>query len=183
MPPTESHLWSERYDRDLTDIFAIQDEIGQAISEALKVRLAPRAQTVNIEAYQNYLKGQYYLQRLTPESLAKAKECFEQALAIDPNYAPAYSGLAEYYYVLAALGIKPTGDVAPLAKSAAEKALAIDPANSEAHSVLATMAAICDYDWKVAETHYRKAMAAEPVPPMVRHRYALYYLLPLGRVR
>ena len=85
----------------MTDVFAIQDEIGQAISEALKVRLAPRAQTVNVEAYQNYLKGQYYRARLTPESLAKAKECFEQALAIDPNYAPAYSGLAVYYYALA----------------------------------------------------------------------------------
>ncbi len=69
-----SHLWSERYDRDMTDVFAIQDEIAQAISEALKVRLAPRAQTVNIEAYQNYLKGKYYRAAFTPESLAKAKE-------------------------------------------------------------------------------------------------------------
>ena len=105
----ESHLWSERYDRDLTDIFAIQDEIGQAISEALKVRLAPRAQKVNIEAYQNYLKGQYHRARYTAESLAKAKECFEQALAIDPNYASAYSGLAAYSFSLVGIGIKPTG--------------------------------------------------------------------------
>ena len=177
-----THLWSERYDRDMTDIFAIQDEIGQAISEALKVRLAPRTRTVNIEAYQNYLKGQYYRARYTAESLAKAKECFEQALAIDPNYAPAYSGLAAYYYVLAALGMKPAGDVAPLAKSAAEKALAIDPANGEAHSVLGIVAAACDYDWKAADTHFRQAMAAEPVPPLVRYRYVMYYLLPLGRV-
>ncbi len=177
-----SHLWSERYDRDLTDIFAIQDEIGQAISEALKVRLAPRAQTVNIEAYQNYLKGQYYRARYTPESLAKVKECFEQALALDPNYAPAYSGLADYYHLLAVLGVKPTGDVAPLAKSAAEKALAIDPANSEAHSVLACLAAVSHYDWHAAEKHFRKAMAAEPLPPLVRFRYVQYYLLPLGRV-
>src|SRR5271170_7188655 len=72
----ESHLWSERYDRDLTDIFAIQDEIGQAISEALKVRLAPRVEKVNIEAYQLYLKGQYHCVRYTPESVTKAKECF-----------------------------------------------------------------------------------------------------------
>jgi len=178
-----SHLWSERYDRDMTDVFAIQDEIAQAISEALKVRLAPRAQTANIEAYQNYLKGQYYLVRSTPESMAKAKEFFEQALAIDPNYAPAYSGLAVYYYVLAGHDRKPTGEVAPLARSAAEKALAIDPANGEAHSVLAVLAAICDYDWRVAETHFRQAMAAEPVPPLVRFRYAQFYLLPLGRVR
>jgi TolB-like protein/Tfp pilus assembly protein PilF len=178
----ESHLWSERYDRDLTDIFAIQDEIGQAISEALEVRIAPRAQTVNIEAYQNYLKGQYHRVRFTPESLAKAKEFFEQALAIDPNYAPAYSGLAAYSFSLVGIGIKPTGDVASLAKSTAEKALAIDPANSEAHSVLATMAAICDYDWEMAEKHHRKAMTAVSIPAAVRMRYALCYLLPLGRV-
>jgi len=177
-----SHLWSERYDRDMTDVFAIQDEIAQAISEALKVRLAPRAHAVNIEAYQNYLKGQYYLVYATPERLAKAKEFFEQALAIDPNYAPAYSGQAVYYYMLATFGVKPTRDMAPLARSAAEKALAIDPVNSDAHSVLAVLAGVCDYDWKVAETHFRKAMAAEPVPPLVRFRYVLYYLLPLGRV-
>jgi serine/threonine-protein kinase len=177
-----SHLWSERYDRDMNDIFAIQDEISQAISEALKVRLAPRAQAVNIEAYQNYLKGQYYRLRLTPESLAKAKEYFELALAIDPNYAPAYSGLAEYYYSLAAPSIKPMLDMAPLARSAAEKALAIDPANRDAHSVLAALAAIVDYDWRAAETHICQAMAGEPIPPAVRTRYAVWYLLPLGRI-
>jgi tetratricopeptide (TPR) repeat protein len=165
----------------MTDVFAIQDEIGQAISEALQVRLAPRTKAVNVEAYQLYLKGQYHRARLTVESLAKAKECFEQALAIDPNYAPAYSGLAAYYYGLAALGMKPTGDVAPLARSAAEKALAIDPANSEAHGVLAINAQICDYDWKAAETHFRKAMAVEPVAPLLRFRYVLYYALPMGR--
>ena len=178
----ESHLWSERYDRELTDVFAIQDEIGHAISEALKVRLAPRARIVNIEAYQNYLKGQYYLVRATPESMAKAKEFFEQASAIDAGYAPSYSGLAEYYLVLAVAGIKPLVDVVHLAKAAAEKALAIDPANSEAHSLMAYIAAVFDYDWKVAEAHHRKALAAEPVPPMVRFRFAMNYLRSLGRV-
>ena len=143
--------------------------------------MAPRARTVNIEAYQNYLRGQYHRLRLTPESTSKAKEFFEQALASDPSYAPAYSGLADYYYALTAYGIKPTGDVAPLAKSAAEKALAIDPTNSDAHSVLAMVAAVCDYDWKVSEAHFRKAMAVEPVPPLVRYRYAISYLLPLAR--
>ena len=175
-----THLWSQRYDRDMIDVFAIQDEISQAISEALQVRLAPRARKVNVEAYHLYLKGQYHRVRLTMESLAKAKEYFEQASAIDPNYAPAYSGLATYYYALGVLGIKPPGAVMPLAKAAAEKALAIDPANSEAHSVLAIVAGVFDYDWKMAETHHRKAMAADPVPPMARFRYALYYL---GAVR
>ena len=137
---------------------------------------------MNIEAYQNYLKGQYHYLHLTPESMAKANEFFEQALAIDPYYAPAYSGLAEYYFHLAGLGIKPVADMAPLAKSAAGKALAIDPANSVAHSVLAAMAAVFDFDWKAAETHFRKAMPAEPVPAMVRSRYAVNYLVPSGRV-
>ena len=177
-----THLWSERYDRDMTDVFAIQDEIGQAISEALKLRLAPRTKTVNIEAYQSYLKGQYHFQRFTPESLAKAKEFFERALAIDATYAAAYSGLAVQHYTLATFGIKPASEVSPLAKSAADKALAIDPDNSEAHSVLASIAAMFDYDWKSTEQHFRKAMAAEPVPPMVRFRYALYRLHTLGRV-
>jgi serine/threonine protein kinase/Tfp pilus assembly protein PilF len=177
-----THLWSERYDRDMTDVFAIQDEIARAISEALKVRLAPHAQTVNIEAYQQYLKGQHHRMRYTPESLTKAKESFEQALAIDPNYGPAYGGLALYYYTLGTIGLKPIGDVAPLAESAAEKALAIDPANGEAHSVLAGLAAFCDYDWKVAREHYRQGLAAEPVSPRVRFGYAMHYLLPWGRV-
>lgn len=176
-----AHLWSERYDRDMTDVFAIQDEIGQAISEALQVRLAPRTKAVNAEAYQLYLKGRYYRARLTAEGLAKAKEYFEQALAIDPNYASAYSGLAAYYAALAGIGAAPTGEVAPLAKSAAQKALALDPANPEAHSVLANVAGTLDYDWKLAETHFRKAMATAPISPLVRYRYAMYYLQPLRR--
>ena len=169
-----THLWSERYDRDMTDVFAIQDEIGQAISEALKLRLAARARTVNVEAYQNYLKAQYYRARPRAESLAKAKECFERALAIDPNHAPAYSGLAGFYYVLAVLEMKVAADVVPLAKSAAEKALAIDPADSEALSVLGVVAASYDYDWQAAGTHFRQAMTVEPVPTLVRIRYITF---------
>jgi serine/threonine protein kinase/Tfp pilus assembly protein PilF len=176
-----SHLWSERYDRDMTDVFAIQDEIAQEISEALKVRLAPRSHAVNIEAYQNYLKGKYYFERFTPESLVKAKEYFEQAIAIDPNYAPAYSGLALYYFVLSTLGIKSVGEMAPFGKSAGEKALALDPAYGEAHSALASMAAVFDYDWKTVEKHYRQALAAEIVRPRYRFSYSLHYLLPWGR--
>jgi serine/threonine-protein kinase len=176
-----THLWSQRYDRDMTDVFAIQDEISQAISEALQVHLAPRARKVNLEAFQLYLKGQYHRARVTPESLAKAKEFFEQALAIDPNYAAAHGALAMYYFGLAMLDVKPIADVAPLAKAAAERALAIDPADREAHTVLGTVAGMVDYDWSAAEAHFQKAMAAEPVPPRVRALYAWHYLLPWGR--
>src|SRR5260370_28202815 len=120
----------------MTYVFAIQDDISQAIANALKVKVAPpRRRTANIDAFQSYLKGLYWYQRYTAESLAKAKESFEQALRHDPTYAPAYAGLAVFYYGLGALGIRQMTEMAPLAKAAAENALAIDQALSEAHSV------------------------------------------------
>jgi eukaryotic-like serine/threonine-protein kinase len=178
----ESHLWSESYDREMTDIFAIQDDISRAIATALKVKLAlPRHRTANIDAFQSYLKGLYWYQRYTPESLAKAKESFEQALGHDASCAPAYAGLAVFYFGLGALSIKRMTEMAPLAKSAAEKALAIDQTLSEAHSVMGLVAGAVEFDWKLAEHHFQAAMAVDPVPPLVRVRYALYFLTPLGR--
>lgn len=178
----ESQLWSERYDREITDIFAIQDEISQGIANALKVKLAsPLHRTASIEAFQCYLRGLYWYQRYTSESLTKAKESFEQALAHDPDYAPAHAGLAVFYYGIGALGIRRMVEMAPLAKSAAEKALAIDPRLNEAHSVLGLLAGAVEYDWRLAERHFQAAMAIDPVPPLVRVRYALYFLTPLRR--
>ncbi|HXM42625.1 MAG TPA: protein kinase [Bryobacteraceae bacterium] len=178
----ESHLWSERYEREMTDIFAIQDDISQAIANALKVKLAaPRRSTSNVEAFQSYLKGLYWYQRYTPESLALAKESFERVLRHDPACAAAYGGLAVYSYGLGALGIRRMTEMAPLAKSAAGNALAIDPTLSEAHSVLGLVVGAVEFDWKAAESHFQAAMAVDPVPPLVRVRYALYFLTPLRR--
>lgn len=179
---TESHLWSEIYDREMTDIFAIQDEISQAIANALKVKLAsPPRRAANIDAFQSYLKGLYWYQRYSPDSLARAKESFEHALALDPGYAPAYGGLAVFYFGLGALSLKRMTEMAPLAKAAAQNALAIDPGLSEAHSLLGLLSGAVDYDWKSAERHFQTAMAADPVPPLVRLRYALYFLTPQRR--
>ncbi len=178
----ESHLWSDRYDREMTDVFAIQDDISQAIANALKVKVAPpRRRTANIDAFQSYLKGLYWYQRYTAESLARAKESFEQALKHDPAYAPAYGGLAVFYCGLGAVGVKRMIEMVPLAKSAAENALAIDQTLSEAHSVLGWVAGAVEYDWQSAEHHFQVAMAVNPVPPLVRVRYALYFLTPLRR--
>jgi TolB-like protein/lipoprotein NlpI len=178
----ESHLWSESYDREMKDVFALQDEISQAIANALKVKLSPpRRHTVDSEAFQSYLKGLYWYQRYTSESLSRAKESFEQALEHDPGYALAHTGLAVFYYGLGALGIKRMIEMAPLARAAAERALAIDQTLSEAHSVLGVLAGAVDYDWTEAERHFQRAMAADPVPPLVRVRFALYYLTPLRR--
>src|SRR5207244_4081451 len=136
----------------------------------------------NIEAYQSYLKGVYHYQRYTPEGLAKAKEFFEQALTHGPNYAPAYGGLAGYYYTIAGLNIRPMTEMAPPAKSAAERALAIDPTLSEALSVLGVVSAMFEYDWKGAEREVQMAMAREPVLPVARFRYGLYFLIPRRRL-
>lgn len=178
----ESQLWSERFDREMTDIFAIQDEISQAVANALKVNLGiPQRHAGNIEAFQSYLQGLYWYQRYTAESLSKAKDSFEQALAYDPGYAPAHAGLAVFHYGLGALSIRRMTDMAPLAQSAAEKALAMDPTLREAHSVLGLLAGTAQYDWELAERHFKAAMAADPVPPLVRVRYALYFLTPQRR--
>jgi eukaryotic-like serine/threonine-protein kinase len=176
-----THLWSERYDRDLTDVFAIQDEIGQAISEALQVRLAPRTKAVNIEAWQLYLKGEYWRLRNNADSLEKAKECYEQALRIEPNYANAYNGLATYYYNLTVLGLRPVGEMAPLAKAAARKALELDPTCSESHLVTAIIGGAMDYDWALAERHFLKALTIKPVTARPHYCYAVFYLQPHGR--
>ncbi len=178
----KSNLWSERYDREMTDIFAIQDDISMSIANALKVKFAtPPRRAGNVEAFQNFLKGLYWYQRYTPESLEKAKEAFGQALAHDPSYAPAYAGLAVFYFGLGALSIKPMAEMAPLAKSAAEKALAIDRTLSEAHSVMGLVTGAVEYDWKSAERHFQAAMAVDVVPPLTRLRYGLYFLTPLRR--
>ncbi len=115
------------------------------------------------------------------QTTARGPDSFEQALEHDPGYAPAYAGLAVFYYGLGALSIKRMIEMAPLAKSAAEKALAIDQTLSEAHSVLGLVAGAVEYDWKLAEHHFQEAMGVDPVPPLVRVRYALYFLIPLRR--
>lgn len=176
------HLWSERYEREMTDVFAIQDEIGEAISTALRVRLAPPVQTANLEAYQLHLKGRYYLLQLSQESMARARACFEQALAIDPAYAAAHSALADYHHTAYVMGVAPADTEVPLVRAAAEQALAIDPDHGEAHSLLATLANSVDYQWDVAERLHRRALAARPIRSVMWHRYVFWHLLPLGRV-
>jgi serine/threonine-protein kinase len=178
----DSNLWSERYDRELTDVFAIQDEISQEIASVLKVKLAPReSPPTNLHAYQCYLKGIYWFQRYTAQSLVLAKESFERALSYDPTFAQAHAGLAVFYYSIGALSIQRMSEVGPLARASAERALAMDGDLSEAHSVLGLLAGAVQYDWKAAGLHFHTAMAVEPIPSLVRLRYALYFLLPLGR--
>ncbi len=166
-------------------MFAIQDEITQAIAAALRIRLSPEAATLrrhepNLRAYEAYLKSRDYWFKPTPESLALVKQSLEHAIELDPKFALAYSMLGVYYTMLANLGIRASHEVIPLARAAELEALRVDPSLSEAHAVLG----VCDgsdYKWNEAERRWRVAMAHEPVSRDIRFWYGNHYLLPIGR--
>jgi TolB-like protein/Tfp pilus assembly protein PilF/predicted Ser/Thr protein kinase len=181
------HLWSQRYDREMTDVFAVQDEIAAAIAGTLELKLAGRPAAVlrhtpNLPAYEAFLKGRHYAFRGSPDAHAQARAYFEQAIALDPLYAEPHAEMGQLYLVLAAWGLRPAREVMPLARSEARNALELSAAEPRAHAVLGCVAGLYDFDWKQAEEHFHRAMAADPIPPEVHTRYAVFYLAPLGRL-
>jgi TolB-like protein len=179
-----SHLWSERYDREMADIFAIQDEIAEAISSELQVQFSgvSRAYTPKLAAYDAYLKARHCWAAFTRESLASSREFYERSIALDPRFVEARSGLAVAIFTSVLPGLAPAHETIPLARAAARSALEIDPASQEAHGVLGWIAASYEFDWREAEHRFKMAMTREPVPLSVRWYYAMYLLL-VGRVR
>jgi TolB-like protein/Tfp pilus assembly protein PilF/tRNA A-37 threonylcarbamoyl transferase component Bud32 len=179
-----SHLWSQRYDREMADIFAVQDEVAAAIAGVLQgklgVQAATRRHTPKPEAHEAYLKARYYEWRLRPESVGRAKEFYEQAIALDPEFALAHVGYASYL-LRAGSTFGSTRQLA-VAREELKKALDLDPALPEANALMGAIAGNRDYDWKEAERRYRLALAQEPVPPEVRRAHALFYLMPMGRL-
>ena len=181
-----SHLWSERYDRDMTDVFAIQDEISQAIAEKLRLQLSRgktlvKGQTENIEAHNINLKGRFHLFKLTPEGLAKSKECFEQAIAMDPNYASPWHGLAAMYGTSAILGIAPPKSVIEQSRRAILKALELDNNLPEGHAHMGGMR-VFEFDWKGAEREFLQALELSQSSMDVWFLYSMYYLVPMRRL-
>jgi TolB-like protein/Tfp pilus assembly protein PilF/predicted Ser/Thr protein kinase len=181
------HLWSERYDREMTDIFAIQDEITQAIAEALRLKLSPDAGTrrrhePNLRAYESYVKARGHWFKGTLESQARFKESVDLAIELDPEFALPHTLLGGYYSMVAHLGIRPAREVIPLARAAEEEALRLDPSLPEAHALLGVWAGTFSYDWNEAERQWRLAMAREPVSRDIRFWYGNHYLLPMGRL-
>lgn len=179
------HIWSERYDREMADVFAIQDEIAQAIASSLKVRFSAhgtmRHHTPGIPAYEAFLKGRHFVRKATPESFRRGRECLERAIALDPEFALAHTELAACLRDIAGWQVETAQEALPKARAAAQCALEIDPSLSEAHGELAAVALFLDYDWEKAGQHFRLAMAHDPIPPTVSHLYGFYYLMPLGR--
>ncbi len=181
------HLWSRRFDAEMTDIFAVQDDISQAIVDTLKVRLMgakPTAQrSSNIDAYHAYLKGRQYLWRVAPDQVLRAQACFEEAIALDPTYAPAYAGLAGCYVGLAMeFSQKSPHELMPLARAAALKAIQLDESKPEGHFWLARVAAQYDYDWTEAWRRYRLAVACGGVGTREQLGCVIGLLAPLRRL-
>ena len=181
-----SHLWSERYDREMTDVFAIQDEISQAIAEKLRGRLSLdrpliKRYTENVEAYNLYLKGRYHFSKLTPEGVVKAKDYYEQALVIDPSYALAWFGLANLYDYSGNMGLMPPKTADELCRQAALKALELDPMLPQVHSILGLRHAL-EYDWISAEKEFHRAIELGPDLMESWYLYVFLYLQPMGRV-
>lgn len=179
------HLWSDRYDGELSDVFAVQDEIATAIATALKVKLsgsAGRARyTPKLASYEAYLKGVHEAQKLTPDGLSRSQGWFEQAIALDPNFALAHSMFGFHYLQRANYGLVPAHTAMPLVRREAGRALDIDASLPEGHAMLGIVSSLYDYDWERAERQFETAMAMDPVPSQVRRYHALYYLLPVGR--
>ena len=162
---SDTHLWSNTWDRELDDIFAVQDEIAAAVVKQLKITLlgqAPKAKEVNPEAYALFLQGRQLARQNRRESFQQAIPLLQQALAIDPGYAPAWAQLAEVYFIQAGGGFRPLEEGVRLAREAATKALTIDPDYAPAHDRLGFIAMTFDGDMATAALHYEHALALDP---------------------
>jgi serine/threonine protein kinase/Flp pilus assembly protein TadD len=185
------HLWSQRFDREMTDVFAIQDEISQAIVEKLRLRLATdrpliKRYTENLAAYDLCLKARYQLLKMTPEGREAGRRYCEQAIALDPNYALAHVMLAESFFWSAFWGSTDPRKAFAGAKSAALEALRLDDTIADAHSALGTVLGSGEFDWPGAEREFQRALELSLSTAVVRYDYAwcyaMWFLFPLGRV-
>ena len=183
-----SHLWGEQYNRNLSDILSVQEEIAKEISRKLRLRLSgaqqqllTKSSTGDVEAYQLYLQGRYYWNKLAEEDTKKAIEYFNRAIARDPSYALAYAGLADCYSHLVLFGSSPPKDTFPKAKAAAIKAIELDDMLAAAHSALGRVRLYFDWDWQAAESEFKRAIELNPNDAITREAYG-GYLRATGRL-
>ncbi len=182
-------LWSERYDRELKDIFDVQDEIAKAVAERLKVTLAGGTEarlvhkaTENVEAYQLYLKGRALLYQ-RGGGIPLAMEQFKKAVEFDPSYAAAWAGIADGYTVLSYFGLVPGRETKPKALAAARRSVELDPNSAEGHTALAAAALVYQRDRRTAEREFVRALELNPSYIQGRCWYAILYLqLTCGRL-
>jgi len=179
--PNDRHLWAKSYVRDLRDVLALQDEVARDIAEEIRIKLTPEERTrlavarpIDPAAHEAYLRGRFFWNLRTEKDLNKAKEYFEQAIAKDPGYAPAYSGLSDtYFYLGYAWGHMPPREAMPLSRAAALKALELDENLGEAHASLGVAKFSYDWDFPGAERELKRATALSPNYSNGHHAYSV----------
>ncbi len=181
------HLWSETYERELKDVFTVQDEISRAIVDTLQLKLAstgrlPRPPSANVEAYDLYLQGRYHWSRWRSEGAERAIESFQQAIQKDPKYAAAYAGLADSYAWMGFFGALPPNEAMPKARQAALKALALDDELAAAHTSLGYVKSLHEFDWPGAEREFKRALQLNAGDSEAHFGYGITYLAPMGRL-
>ena len=176
-------LWSERYDREVDDVFALQEDIAGAIAAALRTKLESNARTpaASFEAYEQYVIGLHHWNRRSPQDLAKAREALTASLRIDPLFAPAAGALALCHVTFALYGLDRPAVVMPMARAAADRALGLDPREPAAMIARACVRAVHDWDPAGAERDFRTVMAASPSNATAPQWFATNLLAPLGR--
>ncbi len=179
--------WAEQFDEEATDFLTLEDSIAEKVVAALLPQLTGDEQsqlskrgTNSAEAFESYLRGRYHWNTYTEAGLAKALECYNHAIDLDPDYALAYTGIADYYNWLGVFGIRPFAETSKEAKKAASKAVELDPTSAEAFSALGFATVCRNYDWAVAEGEHRRAIEINPNYSTGHHWYA-FHLLMQGR--
>ncbi len=176
--------WAEQFDEDSTDVLQIEDSISEKVASALLPKLTRDEQrqlskrgTDSSEAFESYLRGRYYWSSYTEVGLAKALECYKQAIKLDPDYALAYTGIADYYNWLGVFGIRPFHETSAAAKQSAAKAVELDSTSAEAYSALGFATVCHDFDWAVAEGQHRRAIEINPNYATGHHWYAFHLIM------
>jgi TolB-like protein/Tfp pilus assembly protein PilF len=166
---TENVIWTDQYDRKLSDLLALQREIARDVSSKLKLKLSgvdeqrlAKSYTTNPEAYRLYLEGRFFWSKREEKDFRKAVDFFNQAIALDPNYALAYAGLADTYALLGTFGFMPPTEAVPKAREFANRALSLDATMAEPHTTLAYVSLTYDYDFAAAEPEYKRAIDLNP---------------------
>jgi TolB-like protein len=182
--PEERNLWTQTYDRAMTDVLVMYREMARAIADRIQVKLTPQEEAnlastrqVNPEAYEAYIKGRFHRYKLTQQDLEIALQYFELALEKDPDYALAYVGIAHVWGGRQQQGLVPYSEAAPRAKAALLKALELDDTLPEVHHILAGIRAWVDWDWEGAETAYLRAFQLNPNYPDPRAYYSHFLLI------
>jgi eukaryotic-like serine/threonine-protein kinase len=181
-------LWSERFDRTLDDVFAVQDEVARAVADALRLTLTSgmsrnllAGRPEDPEAYTLYLKGRHFWSKRTEEGLRKSLTCFQSAIDRDPLFGRAHAGLAESYVTLGLYGVVDPNEVMPRARAEAQSAIDIFGPSASAYATLGCVQGMYDWAWDEAEGSFRKAIDAGPDAPSAHHWYAINHLVPRGR--